>query len=313
MRVFVDANKYIKLFEGRPSISYFEKLEKLVTEKKFTLVFPRITQEEVYRRVVQILKKECEEPKFTFPAIPEFIDEQEAIKKLKQIEDDGRKIWSAEYKKYITTKKDMAKRLFSTFRKLTVDYPDKDGEAYSLATKRKDKRFSPGKSNDPLGDQLVWELILKNCLDQDLVIVSADPDWQDKIDGEISKLNPFLLEEWRSKTVDKKIELFENLGDLIKRFEKDYKIPVEESEKAKQIPNPYSYPYSPISQNAGMQPLFGTAVAVASAYNPFEPLGPPSMGGSHMFVQSIHQCLECGRKTENEFAMCNDCLRRKGL
>ena len=235
MKVFIDTVIYKRLFEGNsPSEEYFNKLENLVKNKKFSLIFPKITRNEVHRALRKLLKVKEKEQKFTFP--PKHYFDSKARENFSKIEEEYEKEWKSEYEKMIkrnlNIKKKMAKKLFNSFHKLTLDYPETK-ELWRLARERKIKRYPPGKTSDPLGDELAWEIILKHCVDDDLIIVSGDSDWQDLTDPKSSKINPLLLEEWKNKKTGKKLELLKDLGDLIAKFTKDYKKPEKEVEKEK--------------------------------------------------------------------------------
>lgn len=227
MIVFIDSNIYIQLFIGKPSKDYFDKLSNLLEKNKINLFFPRITREEVYRKVTKTLKEESKEPQIVFPSVPENFKNKKLVEKLKKLNDDFKKEYVAEHKRQYDAKKSMAAKLFKSFQSVNYD----DEGCFTSANERKVKRYSPGKPEDPLGDQYTWEVILKNFTDQDLIIVSDDEDWRNKTDEKILEINPFLLEEWKKKAGTKKIQLVETLGELFLKLENKYKVPKAEKEK----------------------------------------------------------------------------------
>jgi len=312
MNVFIDTNIYRKIFEGHPSTEYFEKLLILLQKKELRLIFPKITRVEVYRNIAEILKKEVEIPKFILPKPSDIFADSLVIKKLEELGDSYKKEWELEHKKLISynlkLKKEMSKKLFSSFLDLTIDY-QMSKELYELANERKMKVFPPGKNQDPLGDQLVWEIILKYCTNEDLIIVSADGDWQDLINKEEVRVNPFLVEEWKSKT-NKKLSLLKDLGELIIMFEKEFKIPENEIKKEKQATYYISPPLISVSPSLSSigTPSIGTTFTVVQSLP-----SPSIMSGSPGFLPKSNQCVDCGKDKDNSSFYCNECLARRGL
>lgn len=313
MRVFIDTVIYRKLFDGNPSKEYFDGLQELVEDKKFELIFPSITRNEIYRQVTEILKEEIEEPKLIFHS--KVFTNSYTKAKFEKMEDKYREEWDIEYKNLLEEnnkiKKDMSKKLFRDFPKLAVDYPDTE-EILKLANDRRIKRYPPGKSNDPLGDQLVWETILKNCTDDNLIIVSDDGDWQDLTDKDEPKIHPYLLEEWYSKNSGKKIELLKNIGDLIKIFKKEYKKPKEEVEKEQKEPmSNQGFPYTFPLTIGGLTPSMSASIPVGYATIPpgtFVSLGnsvSPSMSISPVGGTTLSSINLAGINTTSWCSKCN--------
>ena len=319
MRVFIDANTYIKLFEGVPSKKYFESLEQLLLEKKIKLIFPRITQNEVYKHVSDILKSEKTIEELKFPTY-DFKDEK-LNKKFKQHEARWRKDYEEIMKKNTKIKKEMVKKLFTSLKKMTFDFDD-SSELFKKASERKAKRMPPGKPNDPLGDQLAWEIILENCTGDDLIVVSSDGDWKDLTDLESNNINPFLLEEWNKKAT-KKLELLLDMGSLIFRFNKRYIKPKEEVEKEEKAvksqfpwyaasPSPSMSYVSPVNITPSFSP---SALPTVSGVAPSFPLGTTiapriSLGFFHPKLN----CYSCSRSFDsggyiiNNKIVCDDCV-----
>ena len=78
---------------------------------------------------------------------------------------------------------------------------------------RRFKGNPPGKKTGSSGDEIVWELLLKECMDDDLVIVSEDGDWKN-IGQEATSLHPFIEREWQHKSKNT-IKLFCSLGEFV--------------------------------------------------------------------------------------------------
>lgn len=318
MRVFIDTVIYRKLFEGNPSKEYFDSLYELVKDQNFKLIFPSITRNEIYRGVVEILKEEPEEPKLIFHS--KVFTNGKTKAKFEEMETLYKKEWETEYKKLLKengeVKKEMSKKLFKHLFKLTLDYPDTE-ELLRLANNRKNKRYPPGKNNDPLGDQLVWEMVLKNCIDDDLIIVSDDGDWQDLTEKDEPKIHPYLQEEWDRKSIGKKIELVKNIGELIKIFKKEYKKPKEEIEKEEKGPMgnqgfPYTFPVT----FGGITPSASASLPIGYATMSPSPFASASPSASYVGAASLvslsginteHWCSRCGAYISSTANFCSQC------
>lgn len=229
MRVFLDSNIYIKEIKStNPNIDYFLEVEKLVKEKKFEIIFPTITQIEVFRNLeIELVNlKKNRELKTTF-SVPKHINNGkgnlQSLEKLKQYEIEVQKEYSEAIDNQIKLKKEFSDRILSDYKKLSINYRETEVQT-TKAYYRKLKGYPPGKVTDCIGDYLIWELILENCSDQDLIIVTSDLDFFDKRDTNPNKINPFLLEEWKY-TSQKNIKLIQTLGELINLYRDTNKIP----------------------------------------------------------------------------------------
>lgn len=305
MRVFIDASIYIKLFKGEPSKTLLNELEKLVEEESFVLIFPKVTCNEVYRNIKDEVSKD-QQKKLTL--LSDIFPEAKKLSNFEKIEDGYRKESESQYKRLVKQRADikrgMVKKLFDIFQ-AAVDYPD-SADLLELAKDRKLKSFPPGKISDPLGDQLVWELLLSNCTDDDLIIVSADGDWKDLTDPGSCNINPVLLKEWKDKENTNKIELVDNLWGFIEKFNKDYKKPQEEVEKDKGITE-VPYP-SPLWSAYG--PVAGTSTIVepidlSSAVSPSFISGASGSVVTHTLTTT--SCSRCGFIISFRPSFCPSC------
>lgn len=91
------------------------------------------------------------------------------------------------------------------------------------AKKRKELGNPPGKKEDPIGDELIWEQLLskyKKNNREEIWIVSSDSDFMIDINGEL-KLNPFLYSELKEIADNNKpvLRLFKTLSDAIKTYQ----------------------------------------------------------------------------------------------
>lgn len=304
MKVFIDANTYIKLFEGKPSRVYLDKLYELVKKKSFSLVFPTITRHEVYRNISVILKGKSKQGKDTTEVrkVPDEF-EKDVKDDLNKLEGEYQALWKKEndrVSKDLRTKREMGEILFEKFMPLTIDYP-LTSQIVMRADRRRKFRLSPGKKNDPIGDQLAWEIVLENCSGDNLIIVSNDSDFDYSADPSV--VNPLLKTEWLKKSMGKKsIELYKDLGSFIKYFEKDFDVPKEETQKEKQKVKSYSYPSLLVSPS--LSPVGTASINIsplsASLTGPSGPTGPtgPYYGGLSIPTvgdgSNIVTCRECG-------------------
>jgi hypothetical protein len=94
-------------------------------------------------------------------------------------------------------------------------------DEFRRARDRREIGNPPGKSTDPLGDQVTWEQLLTHCKAkniQRLWIISSDTDYITMFGGS-SFLNPFLHRELvnvRGSNIE--VHCFDKLGDGIKDF-----------------------------------------------------------------------------------------------
>lgn len=324
MRVFIDANIYLKLFNAKPSQTYFNDLKRLLKERKFDLVFPRVTRNEVYHYVGENLKKE-EKLELSFIPAKQKFDNEKANQKFKEISDKFQSDWKKlqqelkeELQNNLKIKKEMAADLFGQFLKETIDFDDSP-DLISKAEQRMLKRYPPGKYDltHALGDELAWEILLAHCIDDDLTIVSDDSDWQDILDSK--KINPFLLEEWENTKTEKKIQLFDDLGDLISNFDKKYIKPKEEIEKEKTSLS--NYPWISVSPSASSfaSLSYPGTFTVSSSSSPSISASTTTTSGIYStgvaFGSTNPQftCRSCGRGIDTGYIVmnniyCNDCV-----
>jgi hypothetical protein len=295
MKVFIDTNIYLKLFTpAGDQADYIGKLIALVKDRKnnVDIVFPKIIQNELSRHISDAneYKKNLETATVAKPALKDEFDKLQ-IEKIQKAYDSWRESIDELNKNYEESIKKVAERIFGEFRKNTIDFPE-DEEFVKRAYFRKLKGYPPGKSNH-IGDQLTWEILLANCNDDDVTIISVDSDWTNKTDHSKIELNKFLQEEWTGKS-KKQIALFDSLGEFIKKFPEGSKITTQDIEKEKR-PD-LEYPWYPV-QSAG-------PISSPASYTPFAgptgPSGPRDVYGTSTAsgvsgsIYSSVMCLQCG-------------------
>jgi hypothetical protein len=84
----------------------------------------------------------------------------------------------------------------------------------------------PRKDNSSFGDSIIWETILEHCVDQDLVLVSGDSDFESEIHG--GSFHEFLKEEWVKASGGKDVGFYTELGTFINFQSKKAKKPIKE-------------------------------------------------------------------------------------
>lgn len=288
MRVFVDAGVYMDYLKGKGSLRVLKAFESLLQEGKFKLIFPNITKEEIYRGLPLDHKRysKNEFVKLSMPDVPAGIEEGDRYKNAKALLDQ----YSENIEEVRKESLDAVDSLLTDHIEKLLDKsePIKEGtQTLEAAQLRKMKNNPPGKSTDPLGDEIVWELLLEKCIDDQLVVIAHDGDWK-HTEGEKTELHPFLQKEWEEKTKEK-IKLFNSLAPFIeglapgKVTEED----VTAEERVSKINEPLLY-YSP--------PNFGVASGIVNTV--VSPISTPSVGTwQPITVQSsdLVQCYACNR------------------
>ena len=124
----------------------------------------------------------------------------------------------------------------------------------------------PGKPVDRLADCLAWELLLKNCTEDDLVIVSFDGDWADFTMGS-EKIHPLLEEEWTKKS-EKSIERIRTMSALLTKFRIKVSKKAREEEERGTVKT-QSFPYSfPVTFTSSVSPSVSTYPGTITTVQP---------------------------------------------
>jgi hypothetical protein len=303
MRVFIDSTVYLHFIRAsKEKLDSLDNLEGLIAEEKVELIFPKITQEEVLRNMLEVPKQYCKTIDNQLPKEPSY-----AVSVDKQTRDKIKRLhagYSEELKKlkgrYLESVSSLRERIFGVFKPKSIVPNETDGLT-KTAFYRKLKGNPPGKGKR-IGDELAWELLLEYCGEKDLFIVASDPDWSDPNNRE--KLHPLLEEEWLSKS-NKKIRLFTTLGQFINSFTKEKRISKEEIEQEKKSTDI-------------LDSLVGTArVGEAIVSGPTGPtVLPPAVSGGTMDITDVNYsfCVSChGLKDNPLYPICSNCRKLSGL
>lgn len=302
MRVFIDATEYVSLFKGEPHKVQLDLLERLIKAKKFTLLFPKITCNEVHREIKgEITNDEQRQVVLLSQIFPE----ASKIRSFLKIENNYSKSIKGKCahfnKNRALIKKEMANKIFTIFQ--SAEDLDDSGDVLKLAKDRQSKSFPPGKDKNRLGDQLAWELLLSHCKDDDLIIVSGDPDWRDLTDPDNCKVNPIIKKEWSEDNNENKIELMDNLNTLLKKFDGKYEETneVDDLNESTQAIRPTVFPFRQSSMvspshshisGVGYVPI-GAEISSSTSWSPWEPMS--GGGGGTISSACVEVCFVCGR------------------
>lgn len=92
-------------------------------------------------------------------------------------------------------------------------------DEFTAARLRKELGNPPGKSDDPLGDQLTWEQFLTKYSTQEVWLITTDHDYLTEYSGK-SYLNSYLFNELKIKSGNgsPKIHIFKSLADGINDY-----------------------------------------------------------------------------------------------
>ncbi len=219
MKVIIDTNIFLNFFrrQGEQSLVLLNSLISFLENNKFEICLPKQIEDEYWRRKQEVVEehiKELEVSLKTNIPLPLFLESFKKSKDLKKIAKRFnllKKEVIIEYKKRVANPNSQINKkinkLFSFSTKLEEDTVILD-KAYFRTLKGN----PPKKGEKSFGDAIVWETILKNCIDDNLVIISGDGDYTEKYND--LKLHGYLEKEWTSMS-NKNIKLYTNLGLFI--------------------------------------------------------------------------------------------------
>lgn len=290
MRVFVDSGVYMDYLQGKGvRLHILRTFEELLAERKFKLIFPNTTKEEIYKGIL-IDRARYSKNQFgelTMPAVPAGVEESERYKQAQELLNKYNEKLEEVRQESLTAVDDILQNHIEKLME-NADNIQEDQSILEGAQARRLKNNPPGKSVDPLGDEIVWELLLQKCTDENLVIIVHDGDWK-YVDRNKTQLHPFLQKEWDRKNTGNKIELFSSLAPFIKSIAPG-KVTKKDIESEKQSAIPLTYRadedkgfifFTP--QNLGA--VSPTSTPSISQWQPITVVG--SAG--------LVQCYSCGR------------------
>lgn len=204
MRILIDTNKYLDFYRASDhSLIVLNSLISLIEGKKIELILPKQVFDE-FTRDKDLVFKEFIEQNFYQIKTPGFL---KGNKKINKVNNSIEKIKKEYQKKFYSPRS----KINITFKKLFLlaNKIEEPMEILQLAYFRTLRKNPPRKDNSSFGDAIIWETLLRNFPDQDMVIISGDGDFSSEIDK--NQINPYLKKEW-SEHSKKSIRLFTNLG-----------------------------------------------------------------------------------------------------
>jgi predicted nucleic acid-binding protein len=234
-KIIIDTNIYLNFYrlDSGQSLEMLKNLNQLIKNKNFKLVLPKQIEDEFIRNknsksaiygdhILNFEKGLSVQFK-----IPHLI---KSSQKIKQIEKTIKKLQSQKE----DAVKDYKNRVFNPNSKINqqIDLlfsnairPPETNEVLQKAWFRNLRGNPPRKDNSSFGDAIIWESILEQCTDDDLILISGDGDFESEINQE--DIHEFLKTEWSKKT-DKKIMLYTKLGSFINQQSTNKKKPIKE-------------------------------------------------------------------------------------
>jgi hypothetical protein len=225
--LFIDANKYLDLYR---TTTGKKLLASLAQQAAYIFVTQQVV-EEVHRNKILVaagfLNDKFKELKLqTFP-VPDHLfgtsAEQsksildqvgEIVQKITKVNNEVDALAMAIMEQISRSQDEVSKALGPIFATAVTHSPDE----LQRARERKERGNPPGKSTNPIGDQLTWEQILSRFAGKKrLWIISRDGDYGTFHDTK-GFLNHFLYEELRKITPAVEAFLFEDIVDGIKDF-----------------------------------------------------------------------------------------------
>lgn len=229
INLFIDANIYLRFYAyAEDTFTELEKLTALVQTGKIRILLPQQVKDEVSRnREAEIARAlvrfEQSSFKVEIPYFSRHFEESvDLLQKLK-IASDAKSALSNRINKEIDTDKLRADDVIRKLGEVAETMPISD-EIVERAKLRNALGNPPGK-RDSLGDQIVWESILKSLADeQDIHIISNDGDYYSKL--KTSEPHASLTAEMHS-TGKGSIFCYKSLSSFTNKHFPEIKLPID--------------------------------------------------------------------------------------
>ncbi|MFA5967136.1 MAG: PIN domain-containing protein [Patescibacteria group bacterium] len=325
IRVVLDANIYLSFYQtGEGSLKSLEELGKLIDKDKVTLLLPQQVLDEFNRNKPGIIQAHYLELIKSKPTSVGVAVMMKGLSETERILQSYKKLATAvtnladKYKKRsLSNRSKINKLILNLFSK--AELVEHDDSIVQTAYVRYLKGNPPRKGRDDLsyGDGIIWETLLANYSIFDLVIISADHDWED-LSNE-GTIHPFLASEWKKKG-SKMITLYPSLGRLINKIKKAQTIEPEEicrEERASAVVTRIISTSPSASADMGMSYLNNTLSVISfegrqctmCGNNFYDNFGIKTM----VFRINSDCCENCNTKygytTDYSVAQCNKCCR----
>lgn len=225
--LYIDTNIYLRFYDSNQA--EYKRLLKTLGSLSDKIFITRQIQFEIERNKADVFRSSFDTylkqaRSYNNITLPEHLDNQK---------DSEITLWNKERKILIAALEKSNKKLNEIYkRKMTLISKSEDEVSKTLkllfqkasehtneellkAQARKERGNPPGKSNDPLGDQINWEQLLSRINDIDeLYIISNDYDLLTTIEN-TSFLNPVLYEELKRIKGKLKINCFHSLSNAL--------------------------------------------------------------------------------------------------
>lgn len=310
VQVFIDTQIFLRLYPLKDEWSLLGRVQKLISNGEAQLIFPDFIFDEIVRNVYGIKETFLSGDAKKIDDMLQVNLSSGNIKKLglkeKEIIKIKQDLEKLKKKKLLELKKERLKYAeeFLTevkkFKSASSSYPI-TSELIKTARERQILGNPPSRINDPIGDNLAWELILQSCTDQDLLIVSDDGGW--KRDNFSEELHPILHEEWKQKAGSNKIFLLTSIAALINKLNPKNPVSKEVAEKEK----------SSSIDLIGSSPFLQVPIGTATIFEPIGPLGPTgpisgNVGTSDQFMGGISGSVGTFTTVQSKCSSCHNLL-----
>lgn len=227
-RIFIDANIWLDFYDGR--LSKYQELLKSLKSIRARLFIPQQIVDEIDRNKASVYLKSIEAKSASTRfdgAMPPLSDELlEWNKKLTALKDEH-KVLQAERKEIVRSHFEQicngADGISQSFAEIFLDVWEADEDQLERAEYRKKIGNPPGKTGDPLGDQICWEQIVDLIESDDrLWLVSNDNDYFVPFENALF-LNPLLKKDLQDVVDDEvrgepTVFCFSDLPTAVKHF-----------------------------------------------------------------------------------------------
>lgn len=241
-KLFIDANIYLGFYNT--NAPEFKRLLKSLVEVAEKIIVTQQIVDEVCRNKLNVFKDSIsnyiEQSTVHSLRLPEHLD---------NAEDKKLNAWNKKREKELANIKEsneelktILKNIFEAIGKSTDTVSNElltifrqplnaSKEAFQKAVQRKQIGNPPGKPNDPLGDQLSWEILLEHLEGvTELYIVTNDTDYTSSY-NDLTLLNPVLYNDLIKLKPDLIVHVFRKLSLALKAFNQQEPIKALPAEK----------------------------------------------------------------------------------
>ncbi len=234
--IFIDSNIYLRFFDSKQSS--FKKLLSSVEEIYSYIFITKQIVDEVERNKLSLFQKSfagyIDQSKLMKVELPDHISyHTDSLKEWNKERAKLEKLGTEQLQKLREVYSFICEEIFfgddgvsSVLSLIATESQDVPIDILEKARLRKQLGNPPGKMNDPLGDQINWELLVSYVKDnniEDLIIVSADNDYFIKIDNE-PVLNNMLYVEIKNAKIDLNLFCYNTLAEGLTKFNEIRKI-----------------------------------------------------------------------------------------